>query len=154
VATIDMRSIDARDVPQDLSGIRTMFLSLHHFRPEEVEQIFKNAVNSGAPIAIFEAQRRDVEHVVRFSLSPIAVLLITPIVRPFSISRFIFTYLIPLVPFVVFWDGVVSVFRTYSNEELERIAKSVDANDEFLWSSELIRHGQQKIQMFIGYPRQ
>ena len=153
VAQIDMRSIDAIDVPKDLTGVRTMFLSLHHFRPKEVEQIFKNAINSGAPIAIFEAQRRDVEHVIRFSLSPIAVLLLTPFIRPFSIQRLIFTYLIPLVPFIVFWDGVVSVFRTYSNEELETIAKSADTNDVFLWSSELILKGQQKIQMFIGYPR-
>lgn len=153
VAKIDMRSIDAVDVPQDLSGIRTMFLSLHHFRPKEVEQIFKNAVNSGAPIAIFEAQRRDLEHVVRFSLSPIAVLLLTPFIRPFSVLRLIFTYLIPLVPFIVFWDGVVSVFRTYSNEELEVMANSIDPDQHFVWSSELILNGQQKIQMFMGYPR-
>lgn len=151
-AEIDMRSIDAIDVPKDLVGIRTMFLSLHHFRPGEVEQIFRNAVNAGAPIAIFEAQRRDIEHVVRFSLSPIAVLLLTPFIRPFGILRLMFTYLIPVVPFVVFWDGVVSVFRTYHNEELEKLAKSVDTNHRFLWSSGLIPNGQQKIQMFIGYP--
>ncbi|MGJ8656392.1 MAG: hypothetical protein ACSHX6_08070 [Akkermansiaceae bacterium] len=153
VAEIDLRSIDAVEVPQDLEGIRTMFLSLHHFKPKEVEQIFKNAVESGAPIAIFEAQRRDIEHVVRFSLSPIAVLLLTPFIRPISIWRLVFTYLIPVVPFVVFWDGVVSVFRTYSNEELEQIAKSVDPKNEFLWTSELILKGQQKIQMFTGCPR-
>lgn len=152
--SVDMRSIDAMDVPPDLSGIRTMFLSLHHFKPNEVEQIFQSAVNAGAPIAIFEAQRRNIEHVIRFSLSPIAVLLLTPFIRPFSILRLALTYLIPLVPFVVFWDGVVSVFRTYENEELEKIAKSVDANNDFLWSSELILKGQQKIQMFVGYPRE
>ena len=152
IAAIEMRSIDAKDIPKDLIGIRTMFLSLHHFRPEEVAQIFKNAVNAGAPIAIFEAQRRDVEHIVRFSLSPIAVLLLTPFIRPFRILRLIFTYLIPLVPLIVFWDGVISVFRTYNNEELERIAKSADTNHRFRWSSELIIKGQQKIQMFIGHP--
>ena len=152
VVEIDMRSIDAVDVPQDLSGVRTMFLSLHHFRPKEVEQIFENAVSSGTPIAIFEAQRRDIEHVVRFSLSPIAVLLLTPLIRPVSIPRLFFTYIIPIVPFVVLWDGVVSVLRTYTNEELETMAKSVDTKNHFLWSSELILKGQQKIQMFTGCP--
>ncbi|MEM7390892.1 MAG: hypothetical protein AAF492_00985, partial [Verrucomicrobiota bacterium] len=123
------------------------------FRPRDVEQIFENAIRSEVPIVIFEAQRRDMEHVIRFSLSPIAVLLLTPFIRPFSIPRLFFTYLIPLVPLIVLWDGVVSVLRTYTNEELEGMARSVDVNHRFLWSSELILKGQQKIQMFVGYPR-
>ena len=150
---IDMRSIDAIDVPQDLRGTRTMFLSIHHFKPESVKRIFENAVNSGSSIAIFEAQRRDIEHIIRFALSPIAVFLLTPFIRPFSIPRLIFTYLIPLIPFVVFWDGVVSVLRTYTNQELEEIAKTVDIDNEFLWFSESILKGQQKIEVFTGYPR-
>lgn len=149
---IDLRSIDVMDVPRDLIGVRTMFLSLHHFRPQDVERILINAVDAKAPIAIFEAQRRDVEHIIRFSLSPIAVLLLTPFIRPFSVLRLLFTYLIPVVPLVVLWDGVVSVLRTYTNEELERMAEFIDPGNCFTWSSELIVNGQQKIQVFIGFP--
>jgi len=152
-ASSDMRSIDAMNVPDDLAGIRTMFLSLHHFEPDEVRHIFRSAVDAGAPIAIFEAQRRDIEHVIRFALSPVAVLLLTPFIRPFSMPRLLLTYLIPIVPLIVFWDGVVSVFRTYENDELEKLAESIDTNHRFLWSSEVILHGQQKIQMFVGCPK-
>ena len=130
-----------------------MFLSLHHFKPEEVKGIFENAVRCGAPIAVFEAQRRDIEHVIRFSLSPIGVLLLTPLIRPFRFARVLFTYFIPLVPLVVFWDGVVSVFRTYKNDELKELAESVDPEKKFQWSGELILNGQQKIQVFTGQPR-
>ncbi|MEM9650370.1 MAG: hypothetical protein AAF969_17995, partial [Bacteroidota bacterium] len=40
------RSIDARDVPEDLKGIRTQFLSLHHFKPTDATKILQNAVDS------------------------------------------------------------------------------------------------------------
>ena len=153
IVTIEERSIDVIDVPPNLHGVRTMFLSIHHFRPKEVKAIFENVINSGSPIAIFEAQRRDAEHIVRFALSPIAVLLMTPFIRPFSIYRLVFTYLIPLIPLIVFWDGVVSVLRTYNNKELEEIAESVDIGDKFEWVSESLLKGQQKIEVFIGYPR-
>ena len=37
-------SIDARKVPAELKGLRTQFLSLHHFRPEEAKAILQNGI--------------------------------------------------------------------------------------------------------------
>ncbi len=91
-----------------------MFLSFHHFKPDEAMSILQNAVDSTLPIAIFEGQERNLSHFIKFLFSPINVLLITPFIRPFKFARILFTYFILIVPIFVFWDGNVSVLRTYS----------------------------------------
>lgn len=150
---IESRRVDAKAVPTDLTGLRTQFLSLHHFHPDEVKGILRNAIAANEPIAIFEAQQRDMEHVIRFALSPIFVLLLTPFVRPFRILRLVFTYLIPLIPLFIFWDGVVSVLRTYTVDEMLDMASEADTQQNFEWKAGVINGGQIKLPYLIGWPK-
>lgn len=152
IVEVESRSIDAKAVPQDLVGLRTQFLSLHHFNPDEVKDILRNAIAAKEPIAIFEAQQRDAEHLIRFALSPIFVLLLTPFIRPFRISRLIFTYLIPLIPMFVFWDGLVSVLRTYTVSEMRDMAKEADEQKIYEWNSDVLNSGQIKLPYLTGQP--
>ena len=85
--------IDARNVPNELKGLRTQFLSLHHFKPKDAKQIFQNAIDSKSSIAIFEAQERSLPSLLAMVFSPLTVLFTTPFIRPFKIGRIIFTYL-------------------------------------------------------------
>ncbi|QDU10687.1 hypothetical protein V202x_40990 [Gimesia aquarii] len=149
---VESRSIDAKAVPQDLVGLRTQFLSLHHFNPSDVKDILRNAIAAQEPIAIFEAQQRDIEHLIRFALSPIFVLLLTPFIKPFRISRLIFTYLIPLIPALVFWDGLVSVLRTYTVNEMLEMANEADTQQNYKWKSEVLNCGQIKLPYLTGKP--
>ena len=50
-------------------------------------------------------------------LTPLAVGLATPFIRPFRWSRLFWTYVIPLVPLTCWWDGVVSQLRAYTPAE-------------------------------------
>ena len=152
---VEVRSlpVDATEVPGDLEGLRTQFLSLHHFPPDVATGMLRNAVEAGEPIAIFEAQKRDLEHLLRFALSPLAVLLLTPSIRPVTPGRLAFTYLPPLVPFFVLWDGLVSVLRTYSVEEMEGLAAAADPVGLFRWESGVLTGASGKIQYLIGTPR-
>ncbi|MGI9471868.1 MAG: hypothetical protein ACR2NZ_10070 [Rubripirellula sp.] len=145
--------VDARDVPQELAGIRTMFLSLHHLQSSDAVAVIRDAVDSGMPIAVFEAQQRDVEHLIRFALSPIMVLLITPWIRPFRFSRLVWTYVIPVLPLVVGWDGVVSVLRTYDDDERRAMADEADPNQTYQWRCATERHGQSRLSFLVGWPR-
>ncbi|MEZ4772146.1 MAG: hypothetical protein R3D00_03115 [Bacteroidia bacterium] len=146
-------SVNALDVPARLKGLRTQFLSFHHFRPEDAQKILQNAVNSGMPIGIFEAQKRDVKHFIQFFFSPINVILVTPFLRPFSFLRLIFTYLIPLVPLFVWWDGLVSVLRTYSIAEMKDMISRLDKSDSFDWEVGESRTGQVTNLYILGYPK-
>lgn len=116
--------VDAMNVPKELRGMRTMFLSLHHFKPDEVKAILKNAVESGQPFAMFEGQARNPGSILAMIFSPITVLFVTPFIRPFKIERIIFTYLIPVIPILVMWDGIISALRTYSEKELKEITSA------------------------------
>ena len=51
-------------------------------------------------------------------LMPLFVWILTPRMRPLRWSRLVLTYLIPLIPLVVWWDGIVSCFRTRTPQEL------------------------------------
>ena len=125
--------IDARDVPEHLTGLRTQFLSLHHFRPEDAQKILQNAVDTGSSIAIFEAQERSIASFIGMFISPITLWITTPFIRPFKIGRILFTYIIPLVPLFVWWDGMVSVLRTYSVKEMNALVQNVINKDSFDW---------------------
>jgi len=147
-------SIDARKVPESLKGLRTQFLSLHHFKPNDAVQILQNAVDSQSCIAIFEAQERSIPSVLAMLFSPISVLFTTPFIRPFKWGRLIFTYLIPVVPLFVLWDGVVSSFRTYSVEEMKALVAKVDNHENFTWEINRIQSGPGVILYLLGIPKQ
>jgi hypothetical protein len=49
-------------------------------------------------------------------------------------GRFALTYLLPIAPAVVAWDGVVSSLRSYTVDELRGLAASVTA-DHFTWEA-------------------
>ncbi len=133
--------VDARDVPKELNGLRTQFLSLHHFKPNDAQQILQNAIDSKNSIAIFEAQERSVPSILAMIFSPITVLLTTPFIRPFKFGRLLFTYLIPIVPLFVLWDGIVSSLRTYSVKEMEGLVSTLENKDSFDWKIGRIKSG-------------
>ncbi len=127
------QSVDALNVPDSLKGIRTQFLSLHHFRPEQARALFENAVKAQQSIAVFEFQKRSIAQIIQFALSPIFVLLLTFTIRPVSITRLLFTYIIPVVPLFVMWDGVVSVLMTYTVNEIKQMIDSIPQMDTYFW---------------------
>jgi hypothetical protein len=45
---------------------------------------------------------------------PLAVLVLTPAIRPFRWSRLFWTYLVPVIPASILFDSVVSLFRIYT----------------------------------------
>jgi len=153
VFTYEEKSVNALDVPEDLKGLRTQFLSLHHFKPNDAQQIFQNAVDAKSPIAIFEAQKRSVGDFIKFFFSPINVIFLTPFIRPFSFGRIFFTYLIPIVPLFTWWDGLVSVLRTYSEKELKEMIGKLTNGDSFEWEVSFKKNGPIKIYYVLGIPK-
>ena len=141
--------VDAMNVPPDLKGFRTMFTSFHHFPPEEARAVLQNAVDAGQGIGIFEATRRAPTTIVLMILWVFMLILLTPFIRPFHWSRLLCTYLVPIIPLVLLFDGVVSCLRTYRPQELREIIAKL-AGPEYEW--ELGEQGRVPITYLIGYP--
>ncbi len=144
------KPIDARAVPIELKGLRTQFLSFHHFKPTEAKQILQNAINSNNSIAVFEAQERSLPSIVAMLFSPFSVLFMTPFIRPFKFGRIFFTYLIPIVPLFVLWDGVVSSLRTYSIKEMQALVKSLNETESYNWEIDKVKSGPGVILYLLG----
>jgi hypothetical protein len=155
VFSFEAKSVDAQDVPEDFQGLRTMFVSLHHFKPNDARQILQNAVDAGQPIAVFDIMERSfLWFIICLIFVPIGLLINTPFIRPFKISRILFTYFIPIVPLITLWDGLISVLRNYTPLELEAMTKELKGGDKYQW---LIGKKQEKgrvpITYLLGLPR-
>lgn len=148
----DARRIDARDVPGDLRGLRTMFSVFHHFRPAEARAILGDAARRGVPIAVFEATRRDPRALLVTLLVPVLVLVGTPMIRPFRWGRLFWTYLVPVIPLVACWDGLVSCLRTYTSAELRGLVADLDTSPEWTWHvAETATKGPIPVTVLVGY---
>ena len=126
-------SIDATNVPDELTGFRTFFNSFHHFSPEEALSILQDAMNKRQGIGIFEATERNIMAILQIMLLiPASVFVLMPFVRPIRLSLLFWTYIIPLLPFIITHDGVISSLRTYTPRELRNLTEKV-ANDSYVW---------------------
>jgi hypothetical protein len=146
-------SVDARNVPDELHGFRTMFTSFHHFPPEEARAIIQNTVDARQGIGIFEVTRRTASGILLIILWSFVPFFISPFVRPFRWSRLLFTYLVPVIPFVLLFDGVVSCLRTYRPGELRELVGGLSANG-YQWQAGEFRDSGLTIPItyLIGYP--
>jgi hypothetical protein len=143
--------VRADQVPDALPGVRTLFDGFHHLPPEVARAVLADASQAGVPILAAEAVERSLAGLVGVLFSPLLVWAVTPFL-PLSIPRLLLTYVLPLVPFLVLWDGVVSVFRAYRPEEL--LALSAGLPGDMEWKVERARRRGPSATFLTGTPRQ
>lgn len=119
--------VDARCVPRELTGTRTMFSAFHHLRPDAAKAILKDAFERRQPICIFESGQGNLLGIASMIGVPFAVLALMPFVRPLRWQYLLFTYLIPVLPLIVLWDGLVSMVRIYSLEQMKELTAGLAA---------------------------
>ena len=128
-----LEPVDARSVLARLTGFRTMCNAFHHFRPVEAIAVLRDAAEAGQPIGIFEIPDRKLSTLIpMLLLTPLMVALATPFIRPFRWRRLLWTYVLPVVPLTIWWDGIISQLRAYTPEELERLAAAVGV-ENYSW---------------------
>jgi hypothetical protein len=124
--------LDATDVSPKLGGVRTMFSAFHHFRPDAARAILKNAFDLRRAICIFESGPGGLLGAAMAVAAPLHVLAVMPFVRPLRWAYLVFTYLVPLMPLILLWDGIISNLRIYSPEQMHRLTKELQA-PEYTW---------------------
>jgi hypothetical protein len=153
-------AVEAARVPEALAGFRTIFSSFHHLGPAEARAVLRSAMAAHQGIGVFELARRGVRTVVVLCVVPLLVLLLTPGIRPFSWARLWWTYVVPVVPAVIWWDGLVSCLRAYAPEELEEMVAGLgqEAADAGLvgyrWSLGEARRGLLPVTYLMGWPEE
>lgn len=142
--------VAADGVPPGLEGTRTVFDGLHHLPPAAARAVLADAARRGVPFLSAEAVERSALGLLAVLLSPLLVWAVTPLLRPVSPGRLLFTYLVPLVPLMVLWDGVVSVLRCYRPAELAALAEGLSPG--YAWTVERSRPRGPAVTLLVGRP--
>lgn len=141
--------VDALAVPAHIDGFRTMFTAFHHFPPEQARGILADAVRQNRGIGIFEYTDRNLlKWLFPTLMTPLTIWLITPFLRPFSFSRLLWTYLLPVIPLLATWDCLVSGLRTYLPHELLAMTASLSTHE---WRAERLENGA--LTALVGVPQ-
>jgi hypothetical protein len=151
--------VDATRVPADAQGFRLMCNAFHHFRPEQAQAILRDAVAQRRGIALFENFDPDPLGVVQPFVITAMMFALAPFVRPFQWRRMLYTYVLPLAPASLLWDGLVSWLRIYSDVDLRELVASIDVGDaacQYEWEIGRGRVPKSPLRSihFIGTPRQ
>lgn len=132
-------SVDAANAPAELVGkykgegkkvFRLFNLAFHHFDDPLAKAILKNTVETSDGFGIFELQERTfLGGFLTLLLFGAGILLAAPYYafKWRSPATLIFTYLIPILPFVLVFDGWMSALRTRTPDEVEALLRTCGA---------------------------
>jgi hypothetical protein len=143
--------VDARQVPAELRGFRTIFSALHHFDPEEARAMLADAWERGEGIGVFEAARPKLKTILLVTGVPVLALQAAVRVRPFRWELFFWSWVVPVVPAVLWIDGVLSCLRSYSEADMRELTAGLDGRG-YRWEVGCDRGGLVEIQYLIGTP--
>jgi hypothetical protein len=112
----------------DKKQFRLFSLALHHFDDPDAAQILQHALRTSSGFGIFELQARTFESMALMAL-------FGPLMWAGGWWWFwgqwdllFWTYILPVVPFVVVYDGVISSLRTRTPRELMRLMKGASGD--------------------------
>jgi hypothetical protein len=151
------KAVDATRVPRELNGFRTLFTSFHHFAPEQAREILGDAIANGQGIGVFEIPGRRPLTLLLLPLVPIADVLVVPFMRPRPLGLaawgLVWRWLIPIVPLVLLFDGIVSCLRVYSPRELRELTSGFE-NCGYTWNIGCMKRSflRLPITFLVGYP--
>lgn len=152
-AEVEFRAepVNAMHIPPELSGFRTIFSSFHHFGPDDARAILKDAFDARQGIAVFETATREPKTILAIFLLPLLTLLLAPGIRPFRWSRLVYTYLVPVIPFMLWTDGLLSCLRSYSESDFQELVSDFAAED-YRWDVGMERGRLVSVAYLIGCP--
>jgi hypothetical protein len=137
----EMKPVDAGRVDDTKQGVRTMICSFHHMPPKVAKKILTDAFQKRQPLCIFEISDNSHPKFLWWTAFPVGiilVMLVTPWVRPLTLRQLFFTYVIPLLPICIAWDGAASNARTYTEADLKAMLQDLTAPD-YAWEIGTVR---------------
>jgi hypothetical protein len=143
--------VEAAHIPPQLSGFRTVFSSLHHFSPAEIVAMLQDAANQRQGFGAFEGAQRRAKTIAGIVLMPIGAVIAAPFVRPFRFSRLFWSWIVPVIPLVLYVDGVLSCLRAYSPAEMMAMCKRVAAPG-YVWDAGDASGRLARVTYLLGYP--
>lgn len=131
----------------------TMYNAFHHFTESEQQEVLKNLQAANAPFVIAEILEPDFFTMIKIIFTTTIVQLLTaPFVKPFSLLRLLFTYIIPVNIFTVTYDGIISVLKSKSVQQYQNLVNKT-ANENYDISVHKISTWKGTITYLKGNPK-
>lgn len=130
-----MTVMSNQDLPQGIS----LFTGMHHFKPEMAQHLVSQTVENGKQLFIAEFSQRSWFDLLLPFVVGLPLSLASPFVNLFrgknvSVFSFFVCCIIPIVPLMVCFDGIVSVLRIYRKEDIESFLEASGVSKERLKS--------------------
>ena len=102
--------------------LRSMFSAFHHLSPEQVREMFSDVCQNSDGIMIVDGTRRALmPALICLCLFPVFMFVYPFVVPGFSLGRLFLSIVIPVLPFMMTWDSVVSMLRAYTMDEIKAL---------------------------------
>ena len=128
----DLNQLGEWSIPED--SLLTINSAFHHFNPTAARSILATAHQRRIPICIYEmSNNSQPKWLWWLAILPamIGTLFLTPTLKRLSWQQLVFTYLIPILPICIAWDGAVSNARTYTRDDLTLLIEGFDK--DYTW---------------------
>ena len=134
--TYEAQSVDASKAPSVLARVgskktmRLFNLAFHHFDDPLAKDILRNTVETSHGLAIFELQDRSVASFMTHVLFGISTIFFAPLFawKWKSPATLFFSWLVPILPFVLVFDGYISSLRTRTPDEFRHLLATCGAD--------------------------
>lgn len=145
-------SVDVTEINDDFIGFWTVFNAFHHLSPFAATKFLNKAVEKSMPIAIVEPLDKNIFTIFFQSVFLVLFMFLSfPFLKTFTLKTFLFTYLIPVIPFCVVWDGWISVLKVYRKVDVKKMVSIADQDKKYTWEIGLEKHKFGKVSYIIGY---
>lgn len=113
------KPLNFNDIPSDSPRLWSIFTAFHHLSPPLAKQLVDQAITNSDGLIIAEFFRRRLPDILSVFLAIPCNFLFAPFfAKEFTLKKMLFTTIIPIVPLMACFDGIVSVLRTYKKDEI------------------------------------
>lgn len=115
--------VDVRNIQQQVDSPRIFINAFHHFAPAEAREILRDSVRGGQGLVLMEYCRHAPMAYLSVMLGTLLFMLTVPwVVKLRDLPLMVLgTYVIPVFPCMMLWDGLVSCYRTYTPAQIEAL---------------------------------
>jgi len=126
---LKINRLDLLNDPLPDADLFTMFNGMHHFKEADISALVERIPIRSCFLFIEPIGPR-LGSFVKVSLSTLFLpFFLVPFLKPFRWDRLFITYLLPLGPLICFYDGVISVLKSYSINELRSLASELSTKE-------------------------
>lgn len=120
---------DVNELEPSRSTVYTMFNALHHFSARQQNELLKKFSSNSVPFLFAEILEPGIFTAVKiFFTGTIIQLLTAPFIKPFSLTRLFFTWIIPVNLLTVTYDGIISVARAKTARQYQEQFKHISTS--------------------------